>query len=133
MNKSRNQNALLIEIMMAVLFFALCATVLAEAFMAAHEQGRHAGVDSRALVDAQDVAEQLYAVADSEAMLAAAGFVLSDGLWTRAEGEVCLTVALSGQPTEAGFLHTAEVSACRGDTLIVTLPVARYEPKGAME
>lgn len=133
MNKSRNQNALLIEIMIAVLFFALCATVLVETFMAAHEQGRHAGLDSRALVEAQDVAEQLYAAADAEALLTEAGFTRVDGVWARLNGEACLTVTLAREDTAAGVLHTAEVAASRGDTLIVTLPVARYVPKEAVE
>lgn len=133
MNKSGNQNALLIEIMIAVLFFALCSTVLVETFMTANRQSRYAGLDSQALVEAQDVAERLYAAADGEALLASAGFTLENGLWTRANGEVRLTVALSGQETVAGILRKADVGAYRGETLLASLPVARYEPKEAVE
>lgn len=133
MNKNGNQNALLIEIMIAVLFFALCSTVLVETFMTANRQSRCAGLDNQALVEAQDVAGQLYAAADGEAFLTEAGFTWVDGVWARLDGEICLTVTLARKDTAAGVLHTAEVNASRGETLLASLPVARYEPKEAVE
>ena len=71
MSGGRNQRALLMEIMIAVLFFALCASVLLQTFAAARECSRSAGVQGAALLEAQSLANRLSASDDMAAALRA--------------------------------------------------------------
>ena len=79
-NRNRS-NVLLVEILIAVLFFMLSATVLVRVFVTARNMTVRSGVESVAVADAQNVAESLYA-ADGKA-----------------------------EPTEAGELWSGTVSA----------------------
>lgn len=54
-NHNNNTNALLVEIMIAVLFFALCAVVLLQTFTGVHRQSRLAGLSTSAMIDARDM------------------------------------------------------------------------------
>ena len=56
MGKSSRVNALLVEILLAILFFALAATVILRCFSAAYEQASRADARDRALAGAQNVA-----------------------------------------------------------------------------
>ena len=129
MSKSKTQNALLIEIMIAVLFFALCSTILLETFVTAREQSKRAGGDGRALIFAEDLAERLYAAEDMSALLAAEGFLKAEtGVWTKTNGEYAAAVTLEDEPARAGVLHSANIRVLRREQLVVELPAARYAP-----
>ena len=69
--KVNHLNALLVEILMAVLFFALSATVILQAFASSHDMGNRSNLAAAALNRGQNLAEQLYAADDMEALLAA--------------------------------------------------------------
>lgn len=131
MSGSRSQHTLLVEIMIAVLFFALCATVLVRTFAAAHEYGNRAGADSAALLEAQDLAERMYAAGDPRALLAECGFAEADGLWRRDGEAYSLEVELDGEEAPEGTLQTARIRALRDGEAIVELPCARYLPREA--
>ena len=49
MTRSNQLNTLLMEIMIAVLFFALCSTVILDVFVGAHNQSVRAGVQAQTL------------------------------------------------------------------------------------
>lgn len=132
MNESRSQRTLLVEILIAVLFFALCATVLLRTFVSARECSRRAGVDSVALLEAQDLAERLYASEDQEALLAEDSFAESDGVWLRDAGDYRLEVCLSAEEVPAGELMSATIRALRDDDTIVEIPSLRYVPREAI-
>ncbi len=132
MNENRSQRTLLVEILIAVLFFALCATVLLRTFVSAREYSDRAGIDSAALLAAQDLSERLYASQDWAALLAEDGFAESDGVWTRDAGAYHLEVRLDAEEAPAGELRTATVRATREDQLIVELPSVRYIPREAI-
>lgn len=130
MRKNRNQNNLLVEIMIAVLFFALCSTVLLETFMASRELGSRSAAQSAALVRLQDLSEQLYAAEDPEALLESAGFAAGEAGWTLEEGEIRLEAALSQEETEAGTLRTWQLRGLRNESEFACIPGARYIPGG---
>lgn len=132
MNENRSQRTLLVEILIAVLFFALCATVLLRTFVSAKECSRRAGIDNVALMEAQELAERLYVSQNWEALLAEDGFAEGDGLWLRDEEDYQLSVRLDTEETPAGVLGIATIRATRGDWLIVELPSARYWPQEAI-
>lgn len=61
MVKHNRQNTLLMEILIVVLFFALCSTVILNVFVGAHNQSERAGAQADALIAAQSLADRLYA------------------------------------------------------------------------
>ena len=109
-NRNRS-NVLLVEILIAVLFFMLSATVLVKVFVAARNMTVRSGVESMAIADAQNVAETMYAAEDIGATLEEMGFYSSHGAWTLDRGDYTLYVAGQSAPTEAGELWTGTVSA----------------------
>ena len=61
MVKHNQLNTLLMEILIVVLFFALCSTVILDVFVGAHNQSARAGVQADALTEAQSLIDRLYA------------------------------------------------------------------------
>ena len=109
-NKNRS-NILLVEILMAVLFFMLSATVIAQVFAASRNMTKKAGAETMALAQAQNVAESVYGQEDMDAVLTQLGFLQSHGTWTKDYGDFSLYVTGSFRPTDAGELFEGEVRA----------------------
>lgn len=128
MSRNRNQNALLVEIMIAVLFFALCSTVILEIFVGAREYSRRAGIYNEALVEMQDLAQQFYAADDVQALLEADGFFLNGEAWMLEGEDYTLQVELAAEECAAGELNTAQIRALHQDEIIAQLPWAHYIP-----
>ena len=59
MVKHNQLNTLLMEILIVVLFFALCSTVILDVFVGAHNQSARAGAQADALTAAQSLADRL--------------------------------------------------------------------------
>ena len=131
MSGGKNQRALLMEIRVAVLFFALCASVLLQTFAAAREYSRRAGVEGEALLQAQSLASLLYVREDADAALRESGFEECGGVWTRQEEEYSLSVSGQDEAMPAGMLRTMTVRVLLEETLMAELPVARYAPEEA--
>lgn len=132
MSKNRNQNNLLVEIMIAVLFFALCSTVILETFVAAREFNTRSEIESEALVVMQDLNEQLYAVSAAEEFLVNAGFEQAEDGWYRDETDYRLKLVLKEESTEAGILRNTLIQAQRSDETFLEIPGARYYPGGGI-
>lgn len=130
MSRNRNQNVLLVEIMIAVLFFALCSTVLLETFVAAREFSRRSGVESRALTEVQDLSEQLYASDDCEQLLTGQGFEQTEAGWQADRGDYQLSLTFSVEDTAAGSIRSISIRALDDGEVLVELPCARYMPGG---
>ena len=109
-NKNRS-NVLLVEILIAVFFFMLSATVLVRVFATSKTMTVRSGVETLALAEAQDVAETLYAARDPEASLAEMSFTSSHGAWSRDYGDFTLYVTGGLVPAGADALWQGEVSA----------------------
>lgn len=111
MKSGNRSNVLLVEILIAVLFFMLSATVLVRVFITARNMTVRSGVESVAISEAQNVAEALYAADDIDATLADMGFVSSHGAWSQDRGDYTLYVMGSETSTDAGRLWSGSVSA----------------------
>ena len=109
-NKNRS-NVLLLEILIAVLFFMLSATVLMRVFATARNMTVRSGVETAAISEAQNVAEALYAADDVERALADMGFSSGHGAWSQDRGDYTLYVEGAAVPAGAGALWTGTVSA----------------------
>ena len=137
MGEKNRSNVLLVEILIAVLFFMLSATVLVRVFSSSRLLTVRSGVETKALSRAQDVAEELYASEDPEDALVKKGFVNSHGAWTMDCGEYTLYVTSEIVPTDAGELWQGEVHAFykqrnpdkarQEDEEMFALPCARYK------
>ena len=73
MVKHNRQNTLLMEILIVVLFFALCSTVILNVFVGAHNQSARAGAQADALIAAQSLADRLYAADERKDALRQSG------------------------------------------------------------
>lgn len=128
MSRNRNQNALLVEIMIAVLFFALCSTIILETFVGAREYSRRAGVHNEAIVDLQSLAERLNAADDVHQLLEKDGFLLEEDTWMLEGRDYTVEVELAAEQYAAGTLNTAQLRAICRDEIIAQLPWAHYIP-----
>lgn len=127
MVKHNQLNTLLMEILIVVLFFALCSTVILDVFVGAHNQSARAGAQADALTAAQSLADRLYAADEREDVLRQSGFFeRGDGTWHLSCGAYDLLVTLGEETYSAGTLETAEVMALENEQTIFTLPSARY-------
>ena len=133
MSKNRSQNILLAEIMIAVLFFALCSTVILEVFVAARKYSDRAQAHSEALIMAQDLAERLYVSEDVEAVLLEEGFEKQDNVWSAEQGECSLKLTNEEQTTAVGVTRIVTINLWMQDKLLAELPVVRYIPGGVSE
>ena len=82
MKPKNHSNALLIELLIVVFFFMISATVLLRLFSEARSQSKKAEILAAATVQAQNVAEQLYASNDREEKLLQLGFAGQEDGWT---------------------------------------------------
>ena len=135
-NRNRS-NVLLVEILIAVLFFMLSATVLVRVFVSARNMTVRAGVETAALSEAQNVADALCAADNRDELLSELSFISSHGAWSKNYGDYSLYVVGNTEMTEAGELWQGQVSAFYSvrnpeadraeDEELFTLPCARYE------
>ncbi len=128
MRANNRSNALLIELLIVLLFFMLSATVLLRLFAAARLQGEAAQELAEATLQAQNLAEMLYAAEDPEQMLQAEGFSEAGGIWTKEDGALVADVSLSEEQKPGGILHSGSVavSSASGEELL-TLPFTCFE------
>lgn len=131
MTRSNQLNTLLMEIMIVVLFFALCSTVILDVFVGAHNQSVRAGVQAQALAAAQNLSDGLYAAEQREELLLENGFKADEaGVFTRECDGYTLSVALGEERTAAGRIETAEITALDQGGELFSLPDARYVSEG---
>jgi len=126
MNRSRSQNMLLVEILIALLFFVLCTAVLISTFAAARELSRRSETDNAAIVEVQNIADRMYAAEDAEALIAAEGFAASGDSWIREESGLRIEISIKEENNTTGMIKTADICAYDGERLIARLPFARY-------
>ena len=112
-NKYSRSNALLVEILIAVFFFMISATVLVRVFVTSRNLTMSSGVETLALGEAQNVVDAIYVAEDVDADLSEMGFVLSHGVWTRPAEDRSYTLYVEGGevPTEAGSMWKGTVRA----------------------
>ena len=129
MGNGKRQNALLVEIIIAVLFFGLSATVILDVFATAYLQTTYAATCNAAMEDGQNIAARIYTSDEPEELLEAEGFQLEEGIWQREGNGYTLQVEYVVTPGEAGELRAANIMAVKGEETILDLPCARYAAK----
>jgi hypothetical protein len=128
MGKGNRLNALLVELLIAVLFFSLSATVILGVFAETHEQSKKAGILNQALMEAENLAERLYAADSAQELLLAEAFAAEGDAFTKDFADYRITVTLQDVPAEAGIIREVRITAQRGEERLITLPCAKYLP-----
>lgn len=129
MKKSNRLNILLVEILIATLFFALASTTILKTYEATRGQSYAAGIGNAAETALQNLAEICYASEAPEAALKEAGFVQDGDRYVWSGEDYSMTAEISEEKTEAGCLRTVTLSASIGERTILTLPSVRYLPE----
>ena len=129
MKEGSRANALLVELLLVIFFFMISAAILVQVFADARLKSRTAHATNASMLEAENIADELYAAKDPDAVLADYGFVAEDGGWVLQKDGYLLKVTLREEETEAGTLRTYDVSGIEGENILMTLPSSRYIPK----
>ena len=122
-------NALLVELLLVIFFFMLGATTLVELFANAKHKTLQARATNVAIMEAQNIADDLYGAEDPDAVLQELGFTKNDEGWTLEEKEYSLKVTQTDEAAEAGTLRIFTISGTGDGTDLFSLPSTRYIPK----
>ena len=127
-NRSRS-NTLLIELLLVIFFFMCSAAILVQVFANAKIKCRAAQAINDSMLDAENIAEDLYNTDDPDTVLADYGFTAEDGSWELQKDGYLLKVALKTEETESGTLRSYEVTGVQGERTLITLPSTRFIPR----
>ena len=129
MREGSRSIALLIELLLVIFIFMIAAAILVQIFADAKLKSRTAAATNASMLDAQNIAEELYATDNPDAVLADYGFTAENGAWVLQKDEYQLKVELREEESESGILRTYDISGIEGDKTLLTLPSTRYIPK----
>lgn len=129
MKSGSRSNALLVELLIVVMFFMLTTTVLLEVFAKANSFSSRSELLTVSMVDAQNLADQLYLAEDADALLQGKGFTAENGLWSKDEKTYRMEVMVTPEEDETGIFRRQEVRVYSKGELIYTLPCSRWEVK----
>ena len=129
MKNGSRSNALLVELLLVIFFFMISAAILVQVFADAKQKSAVAKATNASMLDAQNIAEDLYASDDPDAVLASYGFAAEDGSWVQEKVGYLLKVTLQAETTETSELRTYEISGVRDGNTLLTLPSTRFIPK----
>ena len=129
MKEGSRANALLVELLLVIFFFMLSAAILVQVFADAKLKSRTAHATNYSMLEAQNIAEDLYASDDPDAVLAEYGFASEDGGWVLQKEGYLLKVTFREEETASGILRTYDIAGIEGDKTLLTLPSTRYIPK----
>ena len=128
--KSRSRsNTLLIELLLVIFFFMCSAGILVQIFANAKLKSKMAHVINASMLDAENIAEDLYGSDDPDAVLTDYGFTAQDGSWELQKEGYLLKVALKNEETESGTIRSYEITGVQGEQTLITLPSTRYIPR----
>ena len=129
MREGHRANALLVELLLVIFFFMIAATILVELFAGAKHKTLQARAMNTAIMEAENIADDLYGTDDPDATLKDLGFTEQDGVWTLETKEYTLTVTREDEEAEAGTFRSFTISGTGDGLDLFSLPSTRYLPK----
>ncbi|MCR5565736.1 MAG: hypothetical protein K6F61_02705 [Clostridiales bacterium] len=138
MKEGSRANALLVELLLVIFFFMISAAILVQVFADAKLKSRTAHATNASMLEAQNVAEDLYVAESPDTVLKNYGFNEKDGVWTLEKDGYELRVTVLEEETDAGVLRKCDVSGveiahdqsgAEKETTLLTIPSTRYLPK----
>ena len=128
MKEGGRANALLVELLLVIFFFMLCAAVLAQIYADGKLKSRTAEATNAVMLEAQNLSEELYASDDPDAVLTAYGFTEGEDGYILEHERYYLRVTKDNQETGAGVLRTYQIAGIEGDKVLMTIPSTKYIP-----
>lgn len=138
MKERSRANTLLVELLLVIFFFMIAAAILAQIFADAKLKSRTARATNASMLEAQNIAEDLYASDSPDAVLDGYGFKGGNGTWFLERDGYLVRVTFREEETDAGVLRTYEVSGielthdqsgAEQEMMLLTIPSTRYIPK----
>lgn len=129
MKEGSRANTLLVELLLVIFFFMISAAILVQVYGDAKLKSRTAHAYNFSMIDAQNIAEDLYSADDPDAVLAGYGFTANGDRWVLAKDGYEIQITLENKETASGTLRTYNVSGVEKDNVLLTLPSTRYIPK----
>jgi hypothetical protein len=129
MKEGGRANALLVELLIVIFFFMIAATTLVELFAGAKLKSLEAKALNNSMLEAQNLADELYGSDTPEAILEGRGFRQDGENWVMDYEGFTIKVARRSEDSEAGSLITYDVTSYQGEKQLLTLPASRYVPK----
>ena len=128
MREGHRANALLIELLLVIFFFMLGAMILVQVLADARSKSIQASKTNLALVEAQNLAEDIYASGNPAGMLEQNGFTAADGTWRIEKDGYIMTVHDESEDTETGVLRTYRINVEANGKQLLSLPSTRFIP-----
>lgn len=125
----RSGNALLVELLIVVMFFMLTTTVLLEVFTKADNFSTKSELLTVSMVEAQNVADRLYASDDPEELLDSLGFEAQDGKWILEKDRYQMEADISAETEDAGVFRRQIIRVTSNGEELYALPCSRWEVK----
>ena len=129
MKEGGRANALLVELLLVIFFFMISAAILVQVFADAKLKSRTAHATNASMLEAQNIAEDLYATEDPDTVLTSYGFKAEGDGWVLEKDGYLLKITASNEETDSGLLRTYNISGIEGEKTLLTLPSTRYIPK----
>ena len=129
MREGGRANALLVELLLVIFFFMIGATTLVELFADAKHKTMQARATNVAIMEAENIADELYGSDDPEVTLRELGFVEKDGAWTLEKDEYTVSVTRKDEETEVGLLRVFTISGTGDGKDLFSIPSTKYVPK----
>ena len=129
MKEGSRANALLVELLLVIFFFMISAAILVQVYADAKLKSKTAHATNYSMLEAQNIAEDLYVSDDPDAVLAEYGFTAQGDGWVLEKDGYLLKVTRREEETASGVVRTYDVSGMEGEKTLLTLPSARFIPK----
>ena len=125
----RSGNALLVELLIVVMFFMLTTTVLLEVFTKANNFSSKSELLTVSMVEAQNVADRLYAADDPEELLNSLGFEAQNGNWVLDKDSYQMEAVVTDEIEDAGVFRRQIIRVTSNGEELYSLPCSRWEVK----
>ena len=123
----RSGNALLVELLIVVMFFMLTTTVLLEVFTKADSFSTSSELLTVSMVEAQNVADRLYAAEDPDALLKSLGFESKNGTWVLEKENYQMEAVITPEVEDSGVFRRQLIRVVSDGEEIYSLPCSRWE------
>ena len=129
MREGHRANALLVELLLVILFFMLGSTTLVQIFADAKHKSMQARAMNVAIMEAENISDDLYGADDPDKVLQNLGSVKENDSWILTEKEYTLTITQKDEETENGVLRIFTIDGKGDGKDLFSLPSTRYIPK----
>ena len=127
MKKSFRGRSTIVELTIALVFFALCACILVRVFAAGRSAADESAILTHALTKAQTYAEEWQALGTETFSESQAFERQENGAYQKQEDGFTICVTVTEEKTAGGIFSSGTLSLSDDSGVLITLPLGRYE------